>query len=148
MNSEIKKIETPIQSYLEINRDKLNESLVSLRLMKEIDLFLEEKNLSNKTMALDLGYSESFISQLMSGVKKINTSFINKFEKNYNVRIDFSIVKEEQEDNFFSISSMSYLNINLNISNFNSKITNRSQTINYNDRNEYVEYEEIDSNYR
>ncbi len=147
MNSEIKKIETPIQSYLEINRDKLNESLVSLRLMKEIDLFLEEKDLSNKTLALDLGYSESFISQLMSGVKKVNTSFINKFEKNYNVRINFSILKEEQEDNFISISSMSYLNINLNISNFNSKIINRAQTINYNDRNEYVEYEEIDSNY-
>ncbi len=147
MNSEIQKIETPIQSYLEINRDKLNESLVSLRLMKEIDLFLEEKDLSNKTLALDLGYSESFISQLMSGVKKVNTSFINKFEKNYNVRINFSILKEEQEDNFISISSMSYLNINLNISNFNSKIINRAQTINYNDRNEYVEYEEIDSNY-
>lgn len=147
MNSEIKKIENPIQSYLEINREKLNESLVSLRLMKEIDLFLEEKNMSNKTMALDLGYSESFISQLMSGVKKINTSFINKFEKSYNVRINFSIVKEEKEDNFISISSMSYLNINLNISNFNSKISNMAQTFNYDDRNEYVEYEEIDSNY-
>lgn len=79
-----------IQSYVGKNRDELDEFLVSLRIMKEIDRFWEYKNLSNEDLATGLGYSESYISQLMSGVKHVNTSFVNKFEKKFSVKFDFA----------------------------------------------------------
>lgn len=113
MNDNLIKKDFSIQSYVDGNRDKLDEALVSLRFMKEIDLFLEANNISNKKLAIDLGYSESFISQLMSGVKKINVSFINKFEKNYNVKINFSI-QDKREEHILSKSSMSYLTVYIN----------------------------------
>ncbi|MDI9365070.1 MAG: helix-turn-helix transcriptional regulator [Flavobacterium sp.] len=87
-----------IQSYANNNRTKLDESLVSLRFMKEIDRFLDYKKISNKELALKLNYSESYISQLMSGIKKINTSFINKFENAFSTKFDVKIyLKNETE---------------------------------------------------
>lgn len=135
-NNNLIQANSSIQSYIDINRDKIDESLVSLRFMKEIDTFLDTKNISNKSLAMDLGCSESFISQLMSGVKKINTSFINKFEKNYNVKIKFSIESDEQY-NFIYKSSKSTIIVSLNISSTNSnnpitsKVFKNSEYVNY-----------------
>lgn len=87
-----------IQSYIEKNREKLDESLVSLRIMKEVDRFLDYQKLSNKDLAVKLGYSESYISQLMSGVKNVNVSFINRFEKCFSTRLDFHVyLKNEKQ---------------------------------------------------
>ncbi|WP_113661767.1 helix-turn-helix domain-containing protein [Pedobacter nanyangensis] len=108
-----------IQSYVDKNREKLDESLVSLRIMKEIDNFLDCKRLSNKDLALNLGYSESYISQLMSGVKNINTSFISKFEKQYSVKFNFKICLNDKENLFAKLDERKYFNINLNINMFN-----------------------------
>lgn len=80
-----------LNSYIENNRSKIDEALVSLRLMKEIDDFLEINNIKQRDFADKIGCSEAYISQLMSGTKKFNTSFINKFEKIYNLKIDFKI---------------------------------------------------------
>lgn len=107
-----------IQSYTDKNRDKIDESLVSLRFMKQVDEFLDHKNFSNKDLASKLGYSESYVSQLMSGVKKVNTAFINKFEKFYDAKIEFriylnnerSFVSSHKENNFCQIN----FNLNLN----------------------------------
>ncbi len=85
-----------IQSYIDKNREKIDESLVSLRLMKEIDEFLDIRGISQREFALNLGCSEAYISQLMSGTKKINASFINKVEKRYGVEINFRIMTKEE----------------------------------------------------
>jgi len=138
-NNNLIQANSSIQSYIDINRDKIDESLVSLRFMKEIDTFLDTKNISNKSLAMDLGCSESFISQLMSGVKKINTSFINKFEKNYNVKIKFSIESDEQY-NFIYKSSKSTIIVSLNISSTNSNNPITSKVFK---DSEYVNYEEL-----
>lgn len=104
-------------SYTEKNREKIDESLVSLRLIREIDEFLEYKNKSNKEFAIDLGFTESYISQLLSGVKKINMAFINKFEKKYNVYFDFKLhLKEEKEYLKYTNEQMTF-NINIEINN-------------------------------
>lgn len=86
-----------IESYIDKNREKIDESLISLRLMKEVDQFLDYEKLSNKDLALKLGYSESYISQLMSGVKNVNVSFINKFEKCFESKIDFKIYLNKEK---------------------------------------------------
>lgn len=140
-NNNLIQANSSIQSYIDLNREKIDESLVSLRFMKEIDMFLDTKNISNKSLAKDLGCSESFISQLMSGVKKINTSFINKFERNYNVKIKFSIESDEQY-NFIYKSSNSTIIVSLNISSTNSNNSNTSKVFK---DSEYVNYEEMNT---
>lgn len=103
-----------INSYIDKNRTKIDEALVSLRLMKEVDEFLDVNNVNQRDFASDLGYSEAFISQLMSGTKKINTSFINRFEKKYNLKINFQI-ESKDNTNFITKYSNSFLEININV---------------------------------
>jgi transcriptional regulator with XRE-family HTH domain len=103
-----------LNSYIENNRMKIDEALVSLRLMKEVDDFLEINKISQRDFADNIGYSEAFISQLMSGTKKFNASFINKFEKIYDIKIDFKI-KSKNTGNFISKLSNSHIEININI---------------------------------
>lgn len=111
----MKKLENKfsIQSYIDENRNSIDESLVSLRFMKQIDRFLEDKMITQRDFAYKIGYTESYISQLMSGVKKINTSFINKFEKKCGVRVDFKLYI--QEDNRFLIEENSEITISVNV---------------------------------
>lgn len=146
MNNEIIKINSSIQSYIEKNREKLDEALVSLRLIKEVDTFLDNNSISNKELAINLGYSQSFISQLMSGVKKINTSFINKFEKTYNVRVIFTIEKQDTDDIFKTISSNSFLYYKFDKPSLNIHLNKNSPinySKNYTEYEEYAEYEEV-----
>ena len=114
-----------IQSYIDKNRDKIDESLVSLRIMKEVDKFLDYKKLSNKDLSIQLGFSESYISQLMSGVKSINVSFINKFEKCFATKFDFKIYLENEE--IFLQRLDEKVQFNLNIS-FNMFFVNKESS--------------------
>lgn len=103
-----------INSYIDTNRTKIDEALVSLRLMKQVDDFLDMNAISQREFATDLGYSEAFISQLMSGTKKINTSFINRFEKVYNLKINFQI-EAKNNAHFITKFSNSFLEINISV---------------------------------
>ncbi len=149
MNKAIKNSNFSLQSYIDNNRIKLDESLVSLRLMKEVENFLEINNISQKDFALSIGYSESYISQLMSGVKKINISFINKFENKYNLEIDFKINYNNIGSKYiFQISNapidINFINIQIfdNTNSFEIQ-NNKSEYINFD--KEFIElstYEE------
>lgn len=101
-----------LQSYIDANRTKLDEALVSLRLMKEIDDFLEMNNVSQRELAKCLGYSEAYISQLMAGTKKFNISFLNNFENNFDVEVNFKI-KCKAESSYFSKPSNSSIQISV-----------------------------------
>ncbi|MEH6618509.1 helix-turn-helix transcriptional regulator [Maribacter arcticus] len=103
-----------LNSYIENNRTKIDESLVSLRLMKEVDDFLDVNEISQRDFADNIGYSEAFVSQLMSGTKKFNASFINRFEKVYDIKIDFKIKSKSTYD-FISKISNAPIEININI---------------------------------
>ncbi|TXE16499.1 helix-turn-helix transcriptional regulator [Psychroflexus gondwanensis] len=105
-----------LDSYISENRNKLDESLVSLRFMKEVDDFLELNKISQKDFANNVEYSEAFISQLMSGAKKFNASFINRLEKKYDLEVEFNI-KSKKESNFISKISDSFIEININMLN-------------------------------
>lgn len=104
-----------IQSYIDKNRDKIDESLVSLRIMKELDRFLDYKNITNKDLANKLGYSESYVSQLMSGVKNVNVAFINKFEKRFSTKFDFKIFLKEDETYLRKLDERVNFNIHVNL---------------------------------
>ena len=80
-----------LNSYVDTNRDKIDSALVSLRIIKQIDNFMDYHEISQKNLSNKLDVSESYVSQLMSGTKKINVNLISKFEKRYNVEFDFKI---------------------------------------------------------
>jgi transcriptional regulator with XRE-family HTH domain len=103
-----------LSSYIENNRTKIDEALVSLRLMKEVDDFLDIHQISQRDFANNIGYSEAYISQLMSGTKKFNASFLNKFEKTYEIKIDFKIRSKKSFD-FISKISNTHIEINVNV---------------------------------
>lgn len=107
-----------IQSYLDNNREKIDESLVSLRVMKEVDRFLDYEKLSNKDLAIKLGYSESYVSQLMSGVKNINVSFINKFEKSFDAKLDFKIYLKNEDIYLHKLDERVQFNLDINLNMF------------------------------
>ena len=127
-----------IQSYIDENREKIDESLVSLRLMKEIDEFLDFQNVNQREFSTSLGCSEAYVSQLMSLKKKFNTSFINKFEKKYDVEISFKIKPKKREE-FFSELSGSSIQINVNL------LTVISSEKVYSFENRYQDYFSVDS---
>lgn len=114
MKEVISNSSSSINSYIEKNRTKIDESLVSLRLMKEVDDFLDINNISQRDFAKSVGYSEAFVSQLMSGTKKFNASFINKLEKVYDIKIDFKI-KSKEKCSFISRISNTQIEISINV---------------------------------
>ncbi|BDB57684.1 helix-turn-helix domain-containing protein [Flavobacterium ammonificans] len=107
-----------IQSYVDNNREKIDESLVSLRVMKEVDKFLDYEKLSNKDLATKLGYSESYVSQLMSGVKNMNVSFINKFEKCFDAKFDFKIYIKKEDVYLHKLDERVQFNLTINLNMF------------------------------
>lgn len=104
-----------IQSYIDKNREKIDESLVSLRVMRQIDKFLDYEKLTNKDLAVQLGYSESYISQLMTGVKNVNVSFINKFEKIFEAKLDFKIYLKNEENYLHKLDEKIQFNVIINL---------------------------------
>ena len=122
MKEIIKNQDFSINTYVNENRNELDESLVSLRLMKVVDDFLINNGITKRELASNLKCSESYISQMMSGSKKFNVAFINKFEKRYNVEIGFKLedknIKNLSQKNdaiFISYTSGSSLQINTDI---------------------------------
>ncbi|WP_296618490.1 helix-turn-helix transcriptional regulator [Marivirga sp.] len=91
MKELIKNEDLSFDSYISDNRTKLDESLISLRLMKVLDDFLIENSITHRDFAKNINCSESYISQLMSGTKKFNVSFLNKFEKAFKLKMNFKI---------------------------------------------------------
>jgi|GEM_PF-3514716 len=102
--NEIRTYRNEISSLIFKNSTKIDETLVSLRFMKHIDMFLEKKEINQKEFAEGLDISPAFVSQLMSGSRKISTSFINKFEKTYNVK--FRLFLEERETRYKFVKSI------------------------------------------
>lgn len=94
MNKPIKVKNNLLTSYVEDNRDKIDTALVSLRIVKQIDNYLDNINCNQKDLAIALGVTESYVSQLMSGSKKVNVQLINRFEKEFNVEFNFHIERK------------------------------------------------------
>lgn len=130
-----------MQSYLDENKEKLDESLVSLRFMKEVDEFLLYKNLTNRDFSCALGYTESYISQLMSGVKKINVSFINKLENCYNVKFDVKIHLNDERRFLRYTNEPKFMEINISINTFETDNCSSYSFATFNN-NEYYEIED------
>lgn len=97
MSNKELKVNNEFTDFLDKNRDKLETSLVSLRFMKEIDDFIYFNDLTQRNFAAKMNVSEAYVSQLMSGVKRLNMGFLKNFEKSFNVEMKVKIVSEDPE---------------------------------------------------
>lgn len=114
-----------IQGYLNSEDTSIDESLVSLKFMKEIYNFMELNDINQKEIAHNIGYTESYISQLLSGVKKINISFMNKLENEYNVDFQINIVPRANCIYRTAPSKINQVNLfSLNVYQFNTNSDN------------------------
>ncbi len=129
-----------INSFIIQNRTKLDEALVSLRLMKEVDDYLDQNEISRREFAKFLGYSEAFVSQLMSGTKKVNASFINRLEKSFDIIVKFDIVQKSKSDYFARFYNNSII-VKINSKEMNS--TNLVYTICVDDEQIYDPFLEV-----
>lgn len=69
-----------------------NAQMISYRILSEVEKFCEVKNIKKKDLAEMVGTSRSYITQLFTGTKSINTYMMAKFEEalkiNFNIRIN------------------------------------------------------------
>jgi len=86
-----------LTKHIDSNRNKIETALVSLRFVKEIDVFLYNNNLTQKEFADKMNVSGSYISQLMTGTKRINMEFIKNFEKYFNIEFKISLTSVNSE---------------------------------------------------
>ena len=69
---------------------ELETEMIQIRFMSEVERLMVEKSISKTKLALLIGTSPSFITQLFQGNKKLNLETIAKFQNalDYKFRID------------------------------------------------------------
>lgn len=64
----------------EKEKNEYNAQMISYRILSEVERVCEERKLKKKDLALKIGTSKSYITQLFRGNKSINTQVMAKFE--------------------------------------------------------------------
>lgn len=122
-----------LNSYVDNNREKIDVALVSLRIIKQIDDFLDANDINQKELATKLKVSEAYVSQLMSGSKKINMQMINSFEKKFDVEFEFKLKNKSSMFSFFKA-----VNKSIEIKSFRTEFTSvRTFSLNNNSNSVY-----------
>lgn len=122
-----------LNSFVDNNREKIDVALVSLRIIKQMDDFLDANDINQKELATKLKVSEAYISQLMSGSKKINVQMINNFEKNFDVEFEFKLKNKNSMFSFFEV-----VNKSIEIKSFRPEFTSvRTFSLNSNSNSVY-----------
>lgn len=65
-----------------------NAQMISYRILSEVEKICEIKKLKKKDLAVGIGSSQSFITQLFRGNKSINTQIMAKFEDFLDISFD------------------------------------------------------------
>ncbi|MCU7526222.1 MAG: helix-turn-helix domain-containing protein [Ignavibacteria bacterium] len=110
--SDEKEIEKRMENLLSFENnaelEDFDEIVFHLRVMNEIKDLLKKKNWNKKKLAEELGTSQSYISQLFSANKLINTKLIGKLERLLNVRFTIKIEELSEEAALIQKESSSF----------------------------------------
>jgi ribosome-binding protein aMBF1 (putative translation factor) len=102
--SDKKEIEKRMENLLSFENnaelEDFDEIVFHLRVMNEIKDLLKKKNWNKKKLAEELGTSQSYISQLFSANKLINTKLIGKLERVLKVRFNIEMKKNTSATDF------------------------------------------------
>lgn len=91
-----------------------NAQMISYRILSEVEKLCEEKKIKKKDLAEMVGTSKSYITQLFTGAKSINTNIMAKFENALDVTFEIQLKLNEDSYNDF-------LSKQLNTNLFNKK---------------------------
>lgn len=65
--------------------------MISYRFLSELEKLCEERNIKKKDLAEMIGTSRSYITQLFTGVKQINTQFMARCEMTLDISVDITL---------------------------------------------------------
>lgn len=74
------------------------KQMLSYRFLSEIEKITDARNLSRKELALMLGVSASYITQLYRGSKVINMDMLVRLEQALNIRFDITAIMSEPKE--------------------------------------------------
>lgn len=90
MNSKNKiKWENLLRFKNDAERIEHEADMISLRIATELEMLLEEREMSKKEFAKSIGTSASYVTQILRGDKRINMVFLAKVLQKLNVTFDF-----------------------------------------------------------
>jgi len=77
-----------------------NAQMISYKILSEVERVCEERKLKKKDLALKIGTSKSYITQLFRGNKSINTQIMAKFEDVLDITFKIDAVFNEEKTQF------------------------------------------------
>ncbi len=77
-----------------------NAQHISFKILSEVEKVCEERKLKKKDLALKIGTSKSYITQLFRGNKSINTQAMAKFEEALDMTFQIEAVLNERKTEF------------------------------------------------
>lgn len=81
--------------------------MISYRILSEIEKVCEERKIKKKDLAEMVGTSKSYITQLFTGAKSINTQIMAKFEDALDITFEVRLKLNEESYNDFLGKQMS-----------------------------------------
>lgn len=87
----IKKL-TPIYQPTEVEALQLDEYMLMANYLSEIERLLGEKSLNRKELAIQIGTSPSYLTQVFRGDKPLNFKTLAKIQKALNIRFEIQTI--------------------------------------------------------
>jgi transcriptional regulator with XRE-family HTH domain len=81
--------------------------MISYRILSEIEKVCEERRIKKKDLAEMVGTSKSYITQLFTGAKSINTQIMAKFEEALDITFEIQLKLNEDSYSDFLSKQMS-----------------------------------------
>lgn len=72
--------------------------MISYRILSEIEKLCEERKIKKKDLAIMIGSSKSYITQLFRGIKQVNTSTMAKLEEGLGISFEIKAKSAEETD--------------------------------------------------
>lgn len=87
----------------ESNKEKIEHGaqMVSYRILSEVEKLCDEKNIKKKDLAVMVGTSRSYITQLFRGTKQVNTDIMAKFEEALDFTFHIKVKRNEDSQEAF-----------------------------------------------
>lgn len=108
MNTKSKNIVNPEYENLfsfKNKEDKIDHEaqMISYKILSEVEKACDEKKIKKKELAMLVGTSKSYITQLFRGTKQVNTQIMAKFEDVLEMSFEIKIkLNEETHEEFLS----------------------------------------------
>ncbi|MEM0996898.1 MAG: helix-turn-helix transcriptional regulator [Bacteroidota bacterium] len=75
-------------------------SMISLDIIRTLEAYMDEKGLTKADIAAKIGTSKSYLTQLFSGEKLVNMTFMYRLQKAFGLEFEFGLSNRISKANF------------------------------------------------